>query len=47
MFYVFGFLGHEAGGILAPQPGIKPSPPALEGNILTAGSPGKSLPGYL
>ena len=47
MFYVFGFFGHEAGGILAPQPGIKPSPPALEGNILTTRSPGKSLPGYL
>lgn len=47
MFYVFGFFDHEAGGILAPQPGIKPSPSALEGNILTTGPPGKSLPGYL
>ena len=47
MFYVFGFFGHEVGGILAPQPGIKPSPSALEGNILTTGPPGKSLPGYL
>ena len=47
MFYVFGFFGHEAGGILAPQPGIKPSPSAVESNILTTGPPGKSLPGYL
>ena len=28
-------------GILAPQSGIKPTPPALEGKILTAGPPGK------
>ena len=37
------FLGGEACGILAPQPGIKPSPPALEGEVLTTGPPGKSL----
>ena len=30
-------------GILAPQPGIKPMSPALEGGFLTSGPPGKSL----
>ena len=29
-------------GILVPQPGIKPSPSALEGGFLTTGPPGKS-----
>ena len=29
-------------GILAPGPGIKPAPPALEGEVLTTGPPGKS-----
>ena len=29
--------------MLAPQLGIKPAPPALEGEVLTTGSPGKSL----
>ena len=32
--YVLGF-GHEACRILAPQPGIKPVAPALEGEVLT------------
>ena len=36
------FSGPEACGILAPQPGIEPAPPALEGKILTTGPPGKS-----
>ena len=27
---------------LAPQPGIEPTPPALEGEVLTTGLPGKS-----
>ena len=40
MFWVFGL---EACGILAPRPGIEPSPPALEGEVLTTGPPGKSL----
>ena len=39
MFWVFGC---EACGILAPQPGNEPTPPALEGEVLTTGSPGKS-----
>ena len=36
------FFGHEACGILAPQTGIEPTPPALEGGVLTTGPPGKS-----
>ena len=39
---MFWFFGHEACGILAPQPGIEPAPPALEGEVLTTGPPGKS-----
>ena len=42
LFYVFGFFGHEACGILAPWPGIEPIPPALEGKVLATGPPGKS-----
>ena len=30
---MFWFFGHEACGILAPQPGIEPTPPALEGEV--------------
>ena len=30
---MFWFSGHEAGGILAPQAGIEPTPPALEGEM--------------
>ena len=37
------FFGPETCGILVPQPGIKPSPSALEGNVLTTGPRGKSL----
>ena len=40
------FLAAEASGILAPQPGIKPTPPALEGKVLITGPLGKS-PGSL
>ena len=39
--FMFWFFGHKACGILAPQPGIKPTPPALEGKVLTTGPPGK------
>ena len=43
LFYAFaGFFGHEACGIPAPQPRIKHVPPALEGEVLTTGLPGKS-----
>ena len=41
-FSVCLFFGHEACGILAPLPGIKPLPPALEGEVLTIGLPEKS-----
>ena len=43
--FMFWFFGCEACGILAPQPGIEPAPPALEGKVLTTGPPRKSL-GY-
>ena len=36
------FFGHEACGILAPWPGNELAPPALEGEVLTTGWPGKS-----
>ena len=39
---MFWFFGQEACGILAPGPGIKPTPPSLEGKVLTTGLPGKS-----
>ena len=45
LFYVLVFWGYKACGILTPQPGIKPTPPALEGKVLTTGLPGKSVPG--
>ena len=35
-------VGHEACGILASPPGIKPATSALEGKVLTTGPPGKS-----
>ena len=37
LFYVFGFFGHEACGILASWSVIKPAPLALEGKVLTTG----------
>ena len=40
---MFWFLGCEACGILAPQPGVEPAPLALEGEILTSGPVEKSL----
>ena len=41
--FMFSFLDHETCGILAPWPGIKPAPSALEGEVLTTGPPGKAL----
>ena len=38
----FSFLHRKADGILVPRPGIKPTPPALEGELLTTGLPEKS-----
>ena len=40
---MFWFFGHKACGISAPQPGVKPTPTALEGEALSTGQPGKSL----
>ena len=40
---MFWFFGPEACGILAPRPGIEPTPPALDSEVLTTGLPGKSL----
>ena len=42
MFWFFG--GHKPCGILIPQPGVRPTPPALGGKAFTTGPPGKSLP---
>ena len=39
MFWVFD---PEACVILAPWPRMEPTPPALEGEVLTTGAPGKS-----
>ena len=41
---MFWFFGPKACRLLAPQLGIEPTPPALEGKVLTTGLPGKSLP---
>ena len=38
----FGFLDQEACGISASQPEIELRPPALQGEVLTTGPPGKS-----
>ena len=42
-YFIFWFFGSKACGILALWPGIEPAYPAMEGEILTMGSPGKSL----
>ena len=41
VFYILVF-DHEAYEILAPWPGIEPTPPSLEGEVLTTGPPGKT-----
>ena len=41
--FMFWFLVCGACGLLSPQPGIKPAPLALEGEVLTTGLRGKSL----
>ena len=41
--FMFSFFSHKACRILSPWPGIEPAPPALEGEVLTTGLPGKSL----
>ena len=41
---VLNFWLHPmACGTLVPRPGLEPTPPALEGGVLTTGPPGKSL----
>ena len=42
LFHVLSFLAPEAFGILTPQLGIKPTPPALESDVFNR-LPGKSL----
>ena len=46
LFYVLGsfffFFGQKACGILVPWPGIEPTTPAMEGEVLTTGPPEKS-----
>ena len=39
---MFWYSGYEACKILAPQPGIEPTSPALEAEVLHTGPPGKS-----
>ena len=41
--FMLWYFGHQAYGILDPQPGIEHTPPALEGEVLTTGPPGWSL----
>ena len=41
LFYLLGFFGQEACGLSAPWPGIEPTCPALEGEVLTTGLLGK------
>ena len=42
LFYVLDFFGLKACGILPPRPEMEPAPPALEGEVLIIGPPGRS-----
>ena len=42
LFYILGFWPRGMWDI-TPQPGIEPTPPALEGKVSTTGLPGKSF----
>ena len=42
LFQAVVFFGHEVCGILTSWPGIEPTPPELEGKVLTTRLPGKS-----
>ena len=44
--FMFWLFGRKACGILTPLLGIKPAPPALEGEVFTTGPLGKSLPAH-
>ena len=39
--FMFWLFGSKECGILAPRPGIEPAPPALEGEVLATGQPGR------
>ena len=39
---LFLFYGHKACVILAPRPGMKPTPSALKGEVVSTVPPGKS-----
>ena len=39
LMFMFWCFGHEAVDFISPE--IEPTPPALEGEVLTAGPPGK------
>ena len=47
LFYVYGFFGHKACGILAPWPGIEPTLPPVKGEVPKTGAPGKSHTSFL
>ena len=38
---MFWFVGQEPCGVLAPQPGMEPTPPASEDEVSTTGLPGE------
>ena len=44
---MFWFFGHKARGILAARPRVEAAPPASEGEVLTAGPPGKSCRSFI
>jgi len=39
LLFIFWFFGYEACGVLAPWPGMEPTPPALEGKVLNSRVP--------
>ena len=43
LFFMFWFFGHKACGFSAPQQGIEPASPALEGEVLTTALQGSPL----
>ena len=44
---LFFFFDHETCRTLVPQPRVEPTLPALKGEVLTAGPPGKSLKSFI
>ena len=43
LLFMFWFCGLQACGIAASRPGVEPTSPALEGEVLTTGLPRKFL----